>query len=124
MDADELFKYGKFTFWQKLKLAGTGSEKLIYKSGIVAFDRWINFNQDDNYCSIEIYPKGFICRYQAAIQRQAAVGFLYNEIEKIEINAALNFLIITTKNEQVHFKILNKRNSLQKFIWKLKAQMN
>lgn len=122
MDAIELAKYGRFSWLQKLKFGGTGSEKIIYISGIPAFDSWVNFNQDDNYCSLEIFPFGFICRYQAAIQRQAAIGIMYEDLISIELNQNNKFVIIKTKDETIQFKISTNFKSINGFIKKLKAQ--
>ena len=123
MDADELKKYGRFTFIEKLKMGGTGSEKIIYLTGIAAFDEWISFNQDGNYCSFEIYPNGIICRYQAGIQRQAAVGILFSHLKTIEINQN-SLQIITIKNIVVFTFIKKQFKSLEKFVLKIKAHLN
>ena len=78
---------GAYSFWDKLKLGGTGSPKVVYESGLEAFDAQKRHTSGEiGFINFEIMKDGLILRLNMN-QRLFSVGFKLSEIEKINFTA-------------------------------------
>lgn len=81
------FLGGSFTFIEKIKLRGTGSPKLIYRSGIEAIDKSLTTHSNKiNYVNFELFKNGIVIRYKNDT-KSIGIGIQINEIERIVLTA-------------------------------------
>ena len=78
---------GNYTIWEKLKMGGTGSPKVIYQSGIPAFDELVKGAENEStFVSFEVMKNGLIVRANRQ-QRLHCVGARLTDIDIIKLEA-------------------------------------
>ena len=84
---EELRKYGgKFRFFEKIKMGGVGSPKIVYHSGLKEFDELMNdVGSDLCYINFEFLKKGLLGRVNKG-QKLIGVMMHFDEIEKIKLS--------------------------------------
>ena len=84
---EELRKYGgRYRFFEKLKMGGVGSPKIVYHSGLGEFDELMNdVGSDLCYINFEFLKKGLLGRVNKG-QKLIGVMMHFDEIEKIQMS--------------------------------------
>lgn len=78
---------GTFTLFEKLRMGGTGSPKVIYQSGIPAFEDLVKGAENEStFVSFEVMKNGLIVRANRQ-QRLHCVGTRLTDLEKIKLEA-------------------------------------
>jgi hypothetical protein len=62
-----------FTLVERLKLVGVGSPKLHIASSSKEIDSLLLLDNNENYCNIELRPKGLILRFRSLLETFALV---------------------------------------------------
>jgi hypothetical protein len=76
---------GKYSFMESLKLGGTGSTKLIYKSGIIEIENLITSKGNDFvYINLELLKNGLLLRTNSS-QNIKCFGFRLDEIKTLSV---------------------------------------
>lgn len=75
---------GAFSLFEKVKLGGTGSSKVIHLKGLTDLPALESEDQTFNYTSFELFPKGMIIR-TAEHQTTKCYLILTSEIESIRL---------------------------------------
>ncbi len=76
---------GTYSFWERIKLKGVGSPKIVYHAGIPTFDALNDYVENDNsFVSFELMKNGLILRLNR-IQRLRCVGTRLTDIEAIKL---------------------------------------
>lgn len=76
---------GRFSFFESLRIGGTGSPKIVYDKGITAFDEMDDgIANEMSFVSFELLKNGLIIRLNRT-QKLCCVGAKLNEIEKIKL---------------------------------------
>ncbi len=52
-----------YSFWQRIRSGGVGSQKVIYISGIKEFDRYSQTNRETNHVNFERFTEGIAIRF-------------------------------------------------------------
>ena len=89
IDPIVLAQYGSFGFFEKLKMRGIGSSKVIYRSGIDFFDEKLKNLTDVPMVNFELMKRAVLLRLTAH-QKCYTVAILKEEIEKIVLKKGLN----------------------------------
>ena len=66
-------KLGKYSFFQKLRLGGSGSPRIIYQGGSSDFDEIASIDVSITYAQIELFPLGMAIRMRERSNGQAAI---------------------------------------------------
>lgn len=84
LEEEDLERYGgRYSFLEQLRLGGVGSAKVVYESGIIAFDEICQrLSQEPCSISFELLKKGLIIRLYSN-HHIRAVGVLLRDIEFI-----------------------------------------
>lgn len=93
-------KYGgPYSLWQKIKIGGVGSPRVIYKSGLSTFDA-IHYtdNQEQSLTNFQLLREGFIIRINKRQQLGIAIEKL-NQLENIHLNFKVNSLTTLESSE-------------------------
>jgi|TARA_B110000046_G_scaffold123224_1_gene129784 hypothetical protein len=61
-----------YTFWESLKMGGSGSQKLIINDCHEIFDPYLKQLHSTKYCNIELRPKGIGLRFRYKLE---AIGW-------------------------------------------------
>lgn len=78
---------GTYSLWERLKMGGTGSSKIVYESGIDHFDQLDRGIANElGFVSFEILKNGLILRLNRN-QRLRCVGVRLSELEQIRLVA-------------------------------------
>lgn len=78
---------GEFNFWEKLKMSGIGSPKLIYENGIHEFDQLKRGVENEIfYINFELLKNGLLVRGNIN-QRIKVIGIRLDELLKISLIA-------------------------------------
>ena len=86
-DSEKAYFGGAYSFWERIKMSGVGSSKIVYLNGIAAFDAMNDGIENEmNFVSFEIMKNGLILRLNRT-QKLACVGVKITEIEKIKLTA-------------------------------------
>lgn len=75
---------GQFSFFEKLKLKGTGSPRLAYASGHPDLDAIASQSEDLNWCHFECFPNDIVIRFSKKGLRRGLV-ISYSNIEQVEL---------------------------------------
>jgi hypothetical protein len=62
-----------FTFRQRMKLGGTGSQRLLIKNASSRITELLDLDTNLNYCNIELRNKGVIVRFRSILETFAWV---------------------------------------------------
>lgn len=73
-----------FPFFDRLKMGGTGSIRMIYLKGLNTFDEMTDLSTSLQYVSMELRQQGFVIRYSKKNIYKACL-VKYNELENISI---------------------------------------
>ncbi|NQW28200.1 MAG: hypothetical protein HQ474_09840 [Flammeovirgaceae bacterium] len=76
------FVGSSYTFWQSLKMRGSGSQKLIIKQSHDVFKPYLTQRNSTKYCNIELRPRGIGLRFRFKLE---AIGWFipYEHLEII-----------------------------------------
>ena len=98
-----LRKYGgKYRFFEKIKMGGVGSSKIVYQSGFSEIDALMNdVGSDLCYINFEYLKKGILGRVNKG-QKLIGVIMHFDEIEKIHLSINL----IEKSNKQATIGLL------------------
>jgi len=78
---------GQYSLWEKIKKNGTGSPKVVYESGIEAFDKLKrNVSGEIGFASFELLKNGLILRLNLN-QRLSCIGIRLDDIQEIKLIA-------------------------------------
>jgi len=84
-DSDKLG--GQFTWREKLKMGGSGTSKILYRSGIPYFDELSKIAEDElAYANFELFRNGLVVRFNRVTKLRVA-GCTMEEIERITLVA-------------------------------------
>jgi hypothetical protein len=93
---DKFYFGGEFSFLEKIKMGGTGSTKVIYESGITAFDQLGQVAENElSFVNFELLKNGLLMRLNRN-QQIRCVGIRLDDIQTIEL---LAFRIEVIKNK-------------------------
>ena len=82
---EKAFFGGEYGFWAKLRQGGTGSAKLIYESGIAAFDATDRGVENEvSFVTFELLRNGLVLRLNRN-QRLRCVGIRLTELKYIDL---------------------------------------
>ena len=80
---EKIYFGGPYSFWEKLKMKGIGSPKMVYDSGIEEFDEEdTGVGGEVSFVSMEVLKNGLIIRLNRN-NRHRSVGIRLTDIEKI-----------------------------------------
>jgi hypothetical protein len=78
---------GPFSFWEKLRMKGIGSPKMVYESGIAVFDEEdTGVGGEVSFVSMEVLKNGLIIRLNRN-NRHRCAGIRLTDIENIRLTA-------------------------------------
>lgn len=78
---------GTYSFWERIKLKGIGSPKIVYHAGIPEFDALNEYVENENsFVSFEVMKNGLILRLNRT-QRLRCVGTRLTDLESIHLTA-------------------------------------
>ena len=81
---------GTYSFWERIRLQGVGSPKIIYEKGIPAFDAFVRDVEGElSFVSFELLRNGLILRLNVKLELRC-VGTRLTEIDKIKLIAFRN----------------------------------
>ena len=76
-----------YTFWESLKMGGSGSQKLIINDCHEIFDPYLKQLHSTKYCNIELRPKGIGVRFRYKLE---AIGWFIPYTDLIYNHEAYN----------------------------------
>lgn len=86
-DEEKEYFGGTYSFWERIKLKGVGSPKIVYHKGIPVFDTLNDLVENDSsFVSFELMKNGLILRLNR-IQRLRCVGTRMTDLEAIILTA-------------------------------------
>ena len=84
---DKAYFGGTYSFLEKLRMSGTGSPKILYGSGVPAFDEMDNgLESEVSFVSFELLRDGLIARLNRN-QRYSCAGVRLSDIQQISFTA-------------------------------------
>ena len=83
-----------YTFWESLKMGGSGSQKLIVIDCHEIFDPYLKQLHSTKYCNIELRPKGIGLRFRYKLE---TIGWF------------IPYLNLSYENDRSHLKIKDQR---------------
>lgn len=84
-DEEKEYFGGTYSFWERIKLKGVGSPKIVYHTGIPEFDALNDLVENDSsFVSFELMKNGLILRLNR-IQRLRCVGTRLTDIKAIKL---------------------------------------
>lgn len=97
---------GKYSFFERIKIKGIGSPKVIYKNGIEHFDDVTQLDSELSFANFELMKDGLLVRLRRNLQLRY-VGFQLHEILKITLNPIGQELelMINTIDDQLLFEV-------------------
>ena len=108
---DEINNYvGKpYTIFQRLRIGGIGSSKLIINKADSKISNLLNLDNNINKCNIEIRPKGIIIRFRSLLETYGLIiPFLnLNYLREKQTNTQYILIISLSK-----FKLIKKMNMI------------
>lgn len=76
---------GAYSLWEKIKKKGVGSPRIIYQSGIEAFDElYVDTANEIGFVNFELLKNGLILRLNVR-QKTSCIGIRLSEIKKIHL---------------------------------------
>jgi len=110
-----------YTFWESLKMGGSGSQKLIVIDCHEIFDPYLKQLQSTKYCNIELRPKGIGLRFRYKLE---TIGW-FIPYSNLSYKYDRFYLKIKDQNTSyfMNLKAFNRNQINIKFIEKLK-QLN
>ena len=85
-----------YTFWESLKMGGSGSQKLIIIDCHEIFDPYLKQLHSTKYCNIELRPKGIGLRFRYKLE---TIGWF------------IPYLNLSCENDTFHLKIKDQMTS-------------
>ena len=78
---------GAYSFFERIRMKGIGSPKIVYRSGVPAFDALNEFTPTEfSFVSFELMKNGLILRLNRT-QRLRCVGTRLTDLESIKLTA-------------------------------------
>ena len=107
---DEINNYvGKpYTIFQRLRIGGIGSSKLIINKADSKISNLLNLDNNINKCNIEIRPKGIIIRFRSLLETYGLIIPYYKLVvfkvseNEYTFNVDSKFVKIKIKSEKDH----------------------
>ena len=84
IEPEILAKYGPFSFWERIKIGGTGSKRVYYKSGIDYFDKAVENTTDLPIVNFEMLKNAIFIRLSVH-NKSYTLALTHRELEKIEL---------------------------------------
>ena len=98
---------GSFSLWEKLKMKGIGSPKMVYESGIEEFDEEdTGVGGEVSFVSMEVLKNGLIIRLNRN-NRHRSVGIRLTDLEKIKLTA-IRIKRLLSRKEDGNTKIVHR----------------
>jgi hypothetical protein len=109
-----------YTFWESLKMGGSGSQKLIINDCHEIFDPYLKQLHSTKYCNIELRPKGIGLRFRYKLE---AIGWFipystldyHHEDFSLKIQDQLTGFFMNLKashRNRINLKFMNKMRQL------------
>ena len=109
-----------YTFWESLKMGGSGSQKLIINDCHEIFDPYLKQLHSTKYCNIELRPRGIGLRFRYKLE---AIGWFipyttldyHHEDFSLKIQDQLTGFFMNlkaTNRNQINLKFMNKMRQL------------
>ena len=106
-----------FSFWESLKMGGTGSQKFIITSASLEIQELLEKENATNYSNIELRPKGIIVGFKSHNQ----VFGLILPFSKLKTEVGTGKLTLRTDDFFVKMKTFKGEVIDSKFLRKIKA---
>lgn len=108
-----------YTFFENLKLKGIGSPRLDILNTSVEIGILLSYDNNRNFCNIELRPKGLIIRFRSLLETYSLVIPFYKLVvfkpgNSYTFHVDNHFITIDyqTKNKGIH-SFINKVNRLK-----------
>ena len=109
-----------YTFWESLKMGGSGSQKLIINDCHEIFDPYLKQLHSTKYCNIELRPRGIGLRFRYKLE---AIGWFipyttldyHHEDFSLKIQDQLTGFFMNLKashRNRINLKFMNKMRQL------------
>ena len=109
-----------YTFWESLKMGGSGSQKLIINDCHEIFDPYLKQLHSTKYCNIELRPRGIGLRFRYKLE---AIGWFipyttldyHHEDYSLKIQDQLTGFFMNLKashRNRINLKFMNKMRQL------------
>lgn len=109
-----------YTFWESLKMGGSGSQKLIINDCHEIFDPYLKQLHSTKYCNIELRPRGIGLRFRYKLE---AIGWFipyttldyHHEDFSLKIQDQLTGFFMNLKashRNRINLKFMNKIRQL------------
>ena len=109
-----------YTFWESLKMGGSGSQKLIINDCHEIFDPYLKQLHSTKYCNIELRPKGIGLRFRYKLE---AIGWFipyttldyHHEDFSLKIQDQITGYFMNLKashRNRINLKFMNKMRQL------------
>ena len=106
-----------YSFWQSLKMGGTGSQKFIITEASEEIKELLNRENAANYSNIELRPKGIIVGFKSHTNSYG----LIIPFSKLKMTVIRGKITLSSDDFFVTMKSFNKESIDQKFLKKIKA---
>lgn len=106
-----------YSFWQSLKMGGTGSQKFIITNASDEIEDLLNRENATNYSNIELRPKGVIVGFKS----HTNIYGLIMPFSKLKATINQSQLVLQTEDFFVKLKTFNNAAIDRSFFAKLKA---
>jgi len=109
-----------YTFWESLKMGGSGSQKLIINDCHEIFDPYLKQLHSTKYCNMELRPRGIGLRFRYKLE---AIGWFipyttldyHHEDFSLKIQDQLTGFFMNLKashRNRINLKFMNKMRQL------------
>lgn len=71
-----------YSFWQRLKMGGIGSKRMMVEKASTHFDDYLSMNEDLTYVNIELRPKGILLHFNKRL-RQFVWAIPYADLQVV-----------------------------------------
>lgn len=107
-----------FGLFDNIKLNGTGSPRLLIHKASEEIQQLLDYDNNLNYCNIELRPKGIIIRFRSILETYGLVIPFY----KLVIFKPANYLTIHADHHLITVEFPPKNAGIHQFYEKMMAQ--